>query len=164
MGTVRLALQPSCVQVFVYSLLTPDCARALPVWDCCGYTLENYTAFVTQHLMPVMKRDHPQLQYLAFDHNPDALELWINATFANDETRDWAWGSAVHWYSPEPERGVALNRTHQNYPRKPILHTEVRSLCVASHCVLARPTARRDTHWWPNDLERSLERCKLACL
>ena len=97
------------------------------MWDCCGYTLENYTKFVTQHLMPVMKRDHPSLQYLAFDHNPDAIEMWVNATFADTETKNWAWGSAVHWYSTEAERGVALNRTHYNHPTKPILHTEVRA-------------------------------------
>lgn len=98
------------------------------VWDCCGYTLSNYTKFVTDHLMPVMKQDHPKLNYLAFDHNPDAIELWVNATYADAATKDWAWGSAVHWYSAEVERGVALNHTHHNHPTKPILHTEVRGV------------------------------------
>ena len=45
------------------------------MWDCCGYTLPNYTDFVSQHLMPRMKRDHPALQFLAFDHNPDGAHL-----------------------------------------------------------------------------------------
>lgn len=40
------------------------------MWDCCGYTLPNYTQFVSEHLMPRMKSDHPGLNFLAFDHNP----------------------------------------------------------------------------------------------
>eukprot|EP00935_MAST-01C_sp_MAST-1C-sp1_P002088 g2088.t1 len=95
------------------------------MWDCCGYTLDRYTQFLTKYLMPRMQKDHPDLHFLAFDHNPDAIEPWMNGTYsASAALREWAWGAAVHWYSAEPQRGVALNRTHLAHPDKPILHTE----------------------------------------
>ena len=25
------------------------------MWDCCGYTMQSYTAFISEHLMPRMK-------------------------------------------------------------------------------------------------------------
>ena len=34
------------------------------MWDCCGYTLGNYPAFVREHLIPVMQKDHPTLNLL----------------------------------------------------------------------------------------------------
>jgi O-glycosyl hydrolase len=74
--------------------------------------------------MPRMKADHPALHFLAWDHNPDDLEAWINATYTDPARHAWTWGAAVHWYSEESSRGVALNRTHYLWPDKPILHTE----------------------------------------
>ena len=95
------------------------------MWDCLGYSLANYTRFVDNYLRPVMERDHPGLQFLAFDHNPDHLQAWAEATYNESAAlRDWAWGAAVHWYSEEAQRGTALNATHAAAPGKPILHTE----------------------------------------
>jgi glucosylceramidase len=110
------------------------------MWDCCGYTLSNYTAFVSQHLMPRMKADHPAVKFLAFDHNPDAIEAWVNATYDDPVVKAWAWGSAVHWYSAPEQRGVALNHTHLNHPTKPILHTE--------GCVCRTMPFKNESNWW----------------
>ena len=89
------------------------------MWDCCGYTLDRYISFVTEYLMPRMKADHPRLHFLVFDHNPDAIEAWVGASYEHSELREWAWGAAVHWYSEESRRGVALNNTHKSAPDKP---------------------------------------------
>lgn len=94
------------------------------MWDCCGYTPESYTSFISTHLMPRMQADHPYISFLAFDHNPDAIEQWANATYSDPARRAYAWGTAVHWYSAEKQRGVNLNKTHLEFPDKPILHTE----------------------------------------
>jgi len=62
-----------------------------------------------------------------------AIEAWVNATYDDPAVKDWAWGSAVHWYSDPATRGVALNRTHLSHPTKPILHTEAcvcPALCI----------------------------------
>ena len=110
------------------------------MWDCCGYTLQNYTDFVSNHLMPVMQADHPELRFLAFDHNPDAIEAWVSAVFADAATKEWAFGSAVHWYSAPAQRGAALNRTHASHPDKPILHTE--------GCVCRNLFYKNQSAWW----------------
>ena len=87
-------------------------------------TLDSYTDFISQYLMPRMKADHPKLSFLVHDHNPDALQPWASETYADPARREWAWGAAVHWYSQESYRGIALNKTHNADPDKPILHTE----------------------------------------
>ena len=110
------------------------------MWDCCGYTLGSYTSFVSEHLMPRMKADHPDLNFMAWDHNPDQIETWVNATYADAVTREWAWGAAVHWYSAENYRGIALNNTHKAHPDKPILHTE--------GCACRTLPFAGDAGWW----------------
>ena len=110
------------------------------MWDCCGYTLDRYVSFVTEHLMPRMKADHPALRFLVFDHNPDAIEEWVRAAYDNPELREWAWGAAVHWYSEASRRGVALNNTHKQAPDKPILHTE--------GCVCRDLPSPSSPGWW----------------
>lgn len=111
------------------------------MWDCCGYTLGNYTAFARDFVMPVMKRDHPELKLLLFDHNPDSVALWAGTALNDTALGSYAWGTAVHWYSDLSQRGVQLNNTHKAHPNKPILHTEG---CVCRDI----PLPDRSWAWW----------------
>ena len=107
------------------------------MWDCCGYTLGNYTEFIKDCLVPVMQKDHPALKLLLFDHNPDNVEKWAGTSLNDSLIGEYAWGTAVHWYSDPVHRGAQLNATHLAHPAKPILHTEgcvcrdMYVLCVA---------------------------------
>eukprot|EP01051_Picozoa_sp_SAG22_P012244 SAG22_NODE_1253_length_5001_cov_12.062220_3_plen_246_part_00 len=67
------------------------------MWDDCGYTPAGYAGFVRQYLMPRMKANHPKLNFMVHDHNPDTVEFYTDAAYSAAGVRDYAWGTAVHW-------------------------------------------------------------------
>jgi glucosylceramidase len=110
------------------------------MWDCLGYSVQSYVAFLRDNLIPTMRADHPDLELLIFDHNPDAVYDWVAAAYNDSFVRDAVWGTAVHWYSDEGQRGVQVNRTHALAPDKRILHTE--------GCNCGGVTMPSDPGWW----------------
>ena len=40
-------------------------------WEACLYTAEQQRDFVRDHLGPVLKKDHPEINIIIFDHNKD---------------------------------------------------------------------------------------------
>lgn len=90
-------------------------------WDACGYTAPGMVDFLTNHLGPVMQRDHPEVRLMVFDHNNDHVEEWANASYSDPYVSSIAMGTAIHWYSGSLD---ALNRSHNAWPTRPIFHTE----------------------------------------
>lgn len=103
-------------------------------WEACSYTAHTMTDFVAYHLGPVLKRDHPEVKILAFDHNKDHINTWMmtmlngtrpfpsdNANNKDDDdndnkdlSQDWrissslaaeyVSGTAYHWYAGGMDR------------------------------------------------------------
>ena len=110
------------------------------MWDCLGYTVNSYVTFLRDFLIPTMRSDHPDLELLIFDHNPDAIYDWVSAAYKDSDVRAATWGAAVHWYSDERQRGIQANRTHSLANDKRILHTEA--------CNCGGVTMPSDPAWW----------------
>jgi glucosylceramidase len=67
-------------------------------WEACCYTPEQQLAFLTQHLGPRMRKDHPEVKIMIFDHNRDSLPVWVQTIMTDPVGRQYADGSAFHWY------------------------------------------------------------------
>jgi glucosylceramidase len=88
----------------------PEFAAA---WEACKYNASAEAAFVREYLGPTLRRDHPDLKIMAFDHNKDHLEAWTTEMYAdhsghsyiNGEGIDglgaggFVDGMAFHWYA-----------------------------------------------------------------
>ena len=88
----------------------PEFAAA---WEACKYNASAEAEFIREYLGPTLRRDHPGLKIMAFDHNKDHLEAWTAEMFSdqagrfnmNGEEMDGAGaegyvdGMAFHWYA-----------------------------------------------------------------
>ena len=86
------------------------------------FTPETEADFIKQHLGPVIKRDHPDLKILIYDHNKDKVVEWSKVIYSDSEVAQYVWGTAVHWYSGDDFPN--LQEAHNQFPTKPILATE----------------------------------------
>ena len=78
--------------------------------------------FLKDYLGPQLKKDHPDVNILIYDHNKDDVVEWAQTIYSDSDAAKYAWGTAVHWYSGDQFNN--LNTTHFLYPDKPILATE----------------------------------------
>ena len=74
-------------------------------WEACAYDPKNEADFIANHLGPVLRRDHPDVKLLIFDHNKDHAVTW--ASYILNKTNpasDFVDGTAVHWYAGGMDR------------------------------------------------------------
>src|SRR3989338_6900891 len=45
-----------------------------------------------------MRRDHPEVKMIIFDHNRDNVETWANVIYSDAEASQYIDGMAFHWY------------------------------------------------------------------
>jgi len=73
-------------------------------------------------LGPQLRKDHPDLKIMIFDHNKDHVVDWVRTIMTDPEASRYADGTAVHWYSgPDFEN---LGQAHNIAPSKFLLGTE----------------------------------------
>ncbi len=94
-------------------------------WESMRFTPASMAEFLKDHLGPRFEQDGIDARILIYDQNRDHLEEWADVILGDPEAAQYAWGTAVHWYSSTidwyPE---ALNAVHERYPEKALLHTE----------------------------------------
>jgi len=94
-------------------------------WESMRFTPESMAAFLKDHLGPRFAEDGIDAKILVYDQNRDHLEEWVDGILGDPEAAQYAWGTAVHWYSSTVEwYPDVLNAVHERYPDKPIVHTE----------------------------------------
>ncbi len=124
-------------------------------WESMHFTPETQNHFIQKHLGPKLKEsgnDHVNL--LMFDHNSGALEEWADAILGDDETKQYVYGSAVHWY--EGTKKVfedVFDRVHEKYPAFPIIHTEgcIDDLGNEARAGILDPIKYKESGWFDND-------------
>ena len=67
-------------------------------WEACKYNVTDEASFISDHLGPIIKNDHPDIKILAFDHNKDHLMHW-SSTILSSKAAKYVDGMAFHWYS-----------------------------------------------------------------
>jgi len=91
-------------------------------WESCCYTAEQQRDFLKSYLGPQLRKDHPSLKIMIFDHNKDHVADWVRTIFTDPVAANFADGTGMHWYSgPQFEN---LAQAHAVAPSKFILGTE----------------------------------------
>ena len=85
-------------------------------------TPETERDLLKQYLGPQLKKDHPDVNILIYDHNKDHVVEWAQTIYSDPDAAQYVWGTAVHWYSGDQFDN--LNTTHALFPDKHILATE----------------------------------------
>jgi glucosylceramidase len=101
-------------------------------WEACKYDAETESAFIQDYLGPTIKKDHPDVLILAFDHNKDHLFNWTKVIMKNDLSgKGYVDGMAFHWYTGNMDRALDgtygygdLRRSKAYAPGKIFLATE----------------------------------------
>ena len=91
-------------------------------YEAMNFSPETERHFVKHYLGPQLKKDHPDVKILIYDHNKDHVVNWAKTIYSDAEAAQYVWATAVHWYSRDQFEN--LNTTHTLYPDRPILATE----------------------------------------
>ena len=74
-------------------------------WEACAYSPENERDFIANFLGPMLRKSHPDIQLLIFDHNKDHAPKWMNTIMQDYEgASKYVNGTAVHWYAGGMDR------------------------------------------------------------
>ena len=90
-----------------------------------NYSPEDMRDFLAGTLGPELKRSGwgtDKLKVMIHDQSLPALASFVNVIFADETARNFAAGSALHWYDHNSKTG--LDKPHNMYPDKFILATE----------------------------------------
>ena len=112
--------------------VTPQNEPEFPApWEACVWSNDEMRDWIIEYLGPILKKAHPDILLLAFDHNKDHLLTWANSILGNQDAAKWVDGMAFHWYTGAQDRMLDgtygynnLNETHARYPDKMLLGTE----------------------------------------
>lgn len=97
--------------------------EATQTWDSCIYTAEEEREFVRNHLGPVFEREGlSHIRIFIWDHNKEALYDRVSVTLADEKTREYVSGIAVHWYTGDHFEAISLVK--EEYPDKEVYFTE----------------------------------------
>lgn len=74
-------------------------------WDACAYDIHNEGDFIANHLGPQLKKSHPDVKLLIFDHNKDHIVMWAKKLLTKEHPASkYIDGTAVHWYAGGMDR------------------------------------------------------------
>ena len=69
-----------------------------PNYEGMNWTPETERDFLKTYLGPQLKRDHPDLNILIYDHSKDHVVEWAKTIYSDSDAAQYVWGTAVHWY------------------------------------------------------------------
>jgi len=95
---------------------------AIQTWDSCIYTAEQERDFIKNYLGPTLRKAHPEVKIVIWDHNRDIVVERGDTVLKDSEARDYVWGTGLHWYVSEEFSN--LTKLHNLHPDKHILFTE----------------------------------------
>ena len=96
---------------------------AVQTWDSCIYTSEEEALFVREYLGPALeKAGLSDIGIFVWDHNKEEAYKRFKETVADEKTRKYVKGAAVHWYTGDHFDAIELIRN--KYPDKEVFFTE----------------------------------------
>ncbi len=124
-------------------------------WESMHFTPESQNEFIKQYLGPKLHSgDHKGVKLLIFDQNRDALEHWTDVILGDEETSQYVYGAAVHWYaSTFKVYEDVFERVHAQFPEKAIIHTEgcIDDLGKPAPEGITDPEGFQEENWFNND-------------
>lgn len=96
---------------------------AVQTWDSCIYSTEEESKFVRDYLGPALeKAGMEDVEIFVWDHNKEDAYQRFKEVVADEKTRKYVKGEAVHWYTGD--HFEALEMVRKMYPDKEIFFTE----------------------------------------
>lgn len=96
---------------------------AVQTWDSCIYTAQEEAYFVREYLGPALiEAGLSQTGIFVWDHNKEEAYQRFCETMADEKTRAYISGAAVHWYTGDHFEAIELIR--KKYPDKEVFFTE----------------------------------------
>lgn len=111
-------------------------------WESMHFTAGELNHFVTNHLGPKMRSNHPDVRILGYDQNRgEELIQWVDAMYNDPNAKNYFDGTAIHWYASTWEYFPdALQYVHLKAPDKHLIQTEA--------CIDAQVPVWRDDNWY----------------
>jgi len=91
-------------------------------YEACCFNAEDQRDFLKNYLGPQLRKDHPDLTIMIYDHNKDHVDDWVRTIFTDPVAASFADGTGYHWYSGFQFQNLAL--AHSIAPSKFLLCTE----------------------------------------
>jgi glucosylceramidase len=124
-------------------------------WESMHFTPESQNSFIKQYLGPKLKSgQNKDVKLLIYDQNRDGLEHWTDVILGDEETADYVYGAAVHWYeSTFKVYEDVFDKVHAKFPGKAILHTEgcIDDLGKPAPAGILDPENYQEENWFMND-------------
>ena len=94
---------------------------ATQVWESCRYTPKQEGVFVSEYLIPTLRKNGLDTKIAIWDHNRDVIYKRIEETLKFIDTTD-VFAIAYHWYDHSDFK--ELSRVHELCPNAHLLLTE----------------------------------------
>jgi glucosylceramidase len=124
-------------------------------WESMHFSAESQNDFIKHHLGPALHHsNHADVKLLIYDHNRDGLEHWAQVLYNDDETSQYLYGAAVHWYeSTFKVYEDVFERIHNTFPQYEIIHTEgtIDDLGKDAPPGVTDPVRFKESGWFDND-------------
>lgn len=96
---------------------------AVQTWDSCIYTSEDESRFVRDYLGPALEEAGlSDIGIFVWDHNKEEAYQRFKEVIADEKTRKYVRGEAIHWYTGDHFETIEMVR--KQYPEKEIFFTE----------------------------------------
>lgn len=95
-------------------------------WESMRFHPGEEADFIANYLGPTLTADgFSDVKILGFDQNRGGLEDFAHAILGNEDSAQYTYGMAVHWYGSSYKTfDEELDRTHAEFPDFAILHSE----------------------------------------
>ncbi|MBN2864239.1 MAG: hypothetical protein JXN62_13810 [Bacteroidales bacterium] len=124
-------------------------------WESMHFTPETQNVFIKNYLGPkLQKGENSKVKILIYDQNRDGLEHWTDVILSDDETADYVYGAAVHWYeSTFRVYEEVFDRVNEKFPDHAIIHTEgcIDDLGKPAPPGITDPVKFQEKEWFDND-------------
>jgi len=91
-------------------------------YEGCLYNPSQEGSFLKNYIGPLLKKSHPNITIMIFDHNKGDAPAWADGIFGDADASQYTAGIAVHWYDGDHFDNLAA--IHNKYPNKFIFATE----------------------------------------
>jgi glucosylceramidase len=124
-------------------------------WESMHFTPKTQSTFIKDHLGPKLKASaHENVKVLIYDQNRDQMEHWTDEILGDEETAQYVYGTAVHWYeSTTLVNDEVFERVHKKFPNFSIIHTEgtIDDLGKDAPEGILDPVRFKESNWFNND-------------
>ncbi|MDX8381195.1 MAG: glycoside hydrolase family 30 beta sandwich domain-containing protein [Ghiorsea sp.] len=124
-------------------------------WESLHFTPESQRDWIKNHLGPILEQDgNSDVKIFIFDHNRDALALWADTIYGDDECAQYVYGAAVHWYeSTFKVYADVFDEVHERHPDFSIIHSEgcIDDLGNDAPEGVTDPVHFKESGWFKND-------------